>query len=526
MTESWIDLLIETLRAQGDGVQEQSAAGVAPLRLLSVDAQAWGRLAHAAKQQDARWAGAWADDDNREFTVNVLLERTGRYLLARTRVPSAAPSLASHAAHFAAADRTERHIHDMFGVVFTDHPDARRWTRHQAWAAEAFPLRKDFPAGGQAGPVTAADHAYPFVAAHGSAVHEIPVGPVHAGIIEPGHFRFLAVGETVLSLEERLGYVHKGIEKIAERRDAAGLARLAARVSGDTSVGHAYAACLAMEKAAAIEAPARAAVLRAVMAERERIANHLGDVGAILNDVAFAFGFYQFSRLREQWLRTTQRAFGHRLMMDRIVPGGVAVDVDDGQRSTMQAEIETLRRELAGLIDIYNDAPSVEDRLVTTGRLAPALARELGTLGYVARASGVDADVRRDAPYAPYGRLSVAVPVYQAGDVAARLQVRLDEIDVSCALLEQLLVDLPRGDVRADWRAPCDAEGLAIVEGWRGETFAYVRFDSDGRIARYYPRDPSVLNWPALERLIHDNIVPDFPVCNKSVNASYSGNDL
>lgn len=528
MTADAFDAFKQELAAGGVAFEEVASIGLDPARVLRVNPEHWGQFAFEAKRQELRHAGLWADDGGgATFTIRALFEKQGRYLLAQADVEKGRPSLPSQSVHFPGADRLERHTRDLYGIVFTDHPDPRRWTRHQGWDDDEFPLRKDFPAAGFAHDRTPADHLYKFTAAHGSGVYEIPVGPIHAGVIEPGHFRFLAVGETVLNLEERLGYVHKGIEKIAEGRDADGLARLAARVSGDTTVGHAYAACVAMEKAAALAVPPRAVWLRAVMAERERVANHLGDIGAILNDVAFTFGFYQFSRLREQWQRASQSVFGHRFMMDRIVPGGVAVDIDQSQRQQMSADIHALRREMKTLMAIYDDAPSVEDRLVTTGHLDPTRARELGTLGYVARASGVDIDVRRDAPYPPYDRLAVKVPVYRYGDVAARLRVRAEEIAVSCDLLEQLLERLPDGPVRASWRPPAAAaEGLAIIEGWRGELTAYVRFDADGRIARYFPRDPSVFNWPALEHLIHDNIVPDFPVCNKSVNGSYSGSDL
>jgi Ni,Fe-hydrogenase III large subunit len=298
-------------------------------------------------------------------------------------------------------------------------------------------------------------------------------------------------------------------------------------VSGDSTVAHAWAACMAMERAAALDVPARALHLRAIMCERERVANHLGDIGAILNDVSFSFGFYQFNRLREQWQRLSREAFGHRFMMDRVAPGGVAADLDERAATGMRAQIREIRAQLDKLTAIVNDLPSVEDRLVSTGVLKPEHARALGCLGYVGRASNVGYDVRRDAPYPPYHRLAVKVPLYHYGDVAARMRVRVEECRVAFDLIEQLLDTLPAGAVRAPWRSPAaGAEGLGIVEGWRGEIFAYVRFESDGRVARYFPRDPSVCNWPALEHLIHDNIVPDFPVCNKSVNGSYSGNDL
>ena len=358
-------------------------------------------------------------------------------------------------------------------------------------------------------------------------MYEIPVGPVHAGIIEPGHFRFQAVGEQVLNLEQHLGYVHKGIEKLAEGRAPAGLARLAGRVSGDSTVAHTWAACMALERAAGTEVPARALNLRAVMAERERIANHLGDIGAICNDVAFAFAFVQFGRLREDWQRLSKELFGHRLMMDCVVPGGVARDVDAAGVSALRKQCAELRAELEPLMDILADQPSLQDRLVTTGALAPRTAAELGALGYVGRASGMDQDVRRDAPYGPYDLLESTVPVFKAGDVAARVKVRARECAHSLGWIEQLLDKLPGGELQVAL-APPDAgtQGLGIVEGWRGEIITFVRFAADGRIARFFPRDPSWHTWQALEILIHGNIVPDFPVCNKSVNGSYSGQDL
>ena len=331
----------------------------------------------------------------------------------------------------------------------------------------------------------------------------------------------------MLNLEERLGYVHKGIEKIAEGRNPEGLARLAGRVSGDTTVAHTWAACLAMENAAGIEVPPRALSLRAVMAERERVANHLGDIGAICNDVSFSFSFYQFGRLREEWQRLSHRAFGHRFMMDRIIPGGVSSDIDALSIEAMRTQSSHVRQELDKLVAIQNELPSLEDRLATTGYLSPELAATLGCQGYVGRASGVDFDLRRDAPYAPYDRLKVQVPCYHYGDVAARVRVRVEEIRASLEIIESLLIELPAGKIRTEWRTPlAGTEGLGLIEGWRGEILAYVRFGEDGAVARYFPRDPSWLNWPALELLIHGNIVPDFPVCNKSVNGSYSGHDL
>ncbi len=530
MTTTWMTAFIGRLALKDIPVQEEPATGFAPARLLRINNDDWGRLAQEARNWECRWVAAWGEDSGEQLSVNVCFEKEGIYLVARTDVQYATPILTSHAPYFAAADRPERHIQDMLGLAFTDHPDARRWTRHQAWKDGEYPLRRNFPAAGQPPAQSPPDDGYRFLYAQGSGVYEIPVGPVHAGIIEPGHFRFQAVGETVLNLEERLGYVHKGIEKIAEGRDAAGLARLAGRVSGDSTVAHAWAACMAMENAAGVHIPERALTLRAIMAERERVANHLGDIGAICNDVAFSFGFHQFGRLREAWQRMSRSAFGHRFMMDRVIPGGVTADIGDQAAVAMQKQIDAMRKELVGLYDILDDLPSLEDRLDTTGYLSPEGAKAYGAIGYVGRASGVAFDVRRDAPYAPYDRLTVEVPVLDDGDVAARVQVRAREILASFDLIEKLIADTPGGavgPVGAGWKIPAaDAEGLGLVEGFRGEILAYVRFGEDGRIARYFPRDPSWLTWPTLEKLVRGNIVPDFPVCNKSVNGSYSGHDL
>lgn len=533
---TWLPQLLSRLENEHVLVRGSSCYVLAPAHLLHVDKEDWKRCVTQLAQLEFRWSALWAEDSLLPFEedqtgsimVSGCYEKQGDYLVLRTEVSRSQPKLASQTSLYPATNRVERHLQDLFGLMFEGHPDPRRWIRHQAWPTDQYPLRKDFPTEGWAVPaVSPPDADYPFLQAHGTGVYEIPVGPVHAGIIEPGHFRFQAVGETVLNLEEHLGYVHKGIEKIAEGRDAEGLAKLAGRVSGDSTVAHTWAACLAMERATHLTLPPRALMLRAIMAERERIANHLGDIGAIANDVAFTFAFYQCSRLRERWQRFSQQAFGHRLMMDAIIPGGVRFDLtaDDQQAQIDQvAELHTEIHQLEGILERHT---GLEDRLATTGILNPALATKLGCLGYVGRASGHQFDVRRDAPYSPYDRFSFEVPCYQAGDVQARLRVRMAEIHVSLHLLHRLLIELPKGDIQIPWPLPAnDAEGLGIVEGWRGEIISYVRFGEGGRIYRYYPRDPSWLNWPALELLIRENIVPDFPVCNKSVNGSYSGHDL
>jgi Ni,Fe-hydrogenase III large subunit len=523
----WLSEYLARLEDEHVVVRGGDAATLAPAHCLVLDTEDWGNAAGAAAMFGCRWAGMWGDHVGEHIVVRACLAYRGDYLVLVTEVPSGQPVLPSHSPFFPGADRMERHLRDMFGVVFPDHPDSRRWTRHQAWPQGCYPLRNDFPVTGHSPKRAPADSDYPFLPVAGGGVHEIPVGPVHAGIIEPGHFRFQAVGENVLRLEERLGYVHKGIEKIAVGRDADGLARLAGRVSGDTTVAHTWAACMALERAAGIDVPPRALAIRAILAERERIANHLGDIGAICNDVGFAFAHTNFSRLREIWLRGNAAAFGHRLLMDRVVPGGVSGEPAGERVMLLQQQNAALSRELRELLPVLDDRPSLEDRLEGTGILRTETAQRIGVTGYVGKASGIDYDLRRDHAYAPYHLLAVASPCLTAGDVAARMQIREEEIHDSLSLLDRLLKPLPEGPLRAPWPDdPAGGEGLGLVEGWRGEILSYVRLGEDGRVARFFPRDPSWFGWPALAQLIAGNIVPDFPVCNKSVNGSYSGHDL
>ncbi|HEY5604590.1 MAG TPA: NADH-quinone oxidoreductase subunit C [Gammaproteobacteria bacterium] len=525
---NWLHDYLTRLEAEHVVLREDGdPQTLTPVHRLVLDVEDWGSAAKIAAVVGCRHAGVWGEQLDEHIIVRACLVFEGDYLALETAVPLSHPVLPSHTPCYPGLDRLERHLQDMYGMAFLDHPDSRRWTRHQAWPEGSYPLRDDFPVSGHSPKRTPADSDYPFVPVLGNGVYEIPVGPVHAGIIEPGHFRFHAVGEDILRLEERLGYVHKGIEKIAVGRDPSGLARLAGRVSGDTTVAHTWAACIAMERASGVNVPPRALAIRAILAERERIANHLGDIGAICNDVAFSFAQMQFSRLREEWQRQNLAVFGHRLLMDRVVPGGVERDINEQTVARLQTQVKEFSHALESLLPILDDQPSLDDRLVTAGILNTQLAKQLGTVGYVGKASGVDYDARRDHRYAPYDRLAVESPCFTAGDVATRIQVRAEEMRHSLKLLSILLDTLPPGDVQASWpAAPVAGEGIGIVEGWRGEIISYVRLGPDGRVRRFFPRDPSWFSWPALEQLIHGNIVPDFPVCNKSVNGSYSGHDL
>jgi Ni,Fe-hydrogenase III large subunit len=393
-----------------------------------------------------------------------------------------------------------------------------------SWPIDQFPLRRDFVAQDKWQP---GEEKYPFVTVEGDGVHEIPVGPVHAGTIEPGHFRFQVVGEKVLRLEERLGWAHKGIEKRFEALSLNDGARLAGRVSGDSTVAYAWAYAQAAEALAETSVPPRAAWLRALLLERERIANHLGDLGYLGNDAGFAFGLAQLSRMREDVLRTNGKAFGHRLLMDGIVPGGVACDVTIVHAQQMREECAALAREVRIVRDIYDEHAGVQDRFRNCGRVTPELARRLGLAGLAGRASGQAFDLRYDLPTAPYDSLAVRMASATDGDVAARVAVRFDELAESLRLVPAILDGMPAGELRAPLGevAPYRV-GIGLLEGWRGPVMIALTGGPDGSVRRCHPSDSSWQNWPVIEHAIIDNIVPDFPLINKSFNLTYSGHDL
>src|SRR6266705_3142588 len=368
---------------------------------------------------------------------------------------------------------------------------------------------------------------YPFVKVEGEGVHEIPVGPVHAGTIEPGHFRFSIVGEKILRLEERLGYKHKGIEKLFESKTLEEGAKLAGRVSGDSTVAYAWAYAMAVEGATGTEPLPRALALRGILLELERIANHLGDLGYLGNDVALSFGFFQFWRLKEDLLRLNARLFGHRYLMDAIAPGGVATDLSPPQAELLLEGLERIRREVVTLRSIYDEHAGAQDRFILTGQVLPELAGRMGLTGFAARASGVKHDLRVDYPVPPYRQLDPRIASHTRGDVAARVSVRFDEVAESIRLVQALVKQLPPEGVRAPLaKAKPGARGLGWVEGWRGEILVALETAEANRIHRLHPHDPSWQNWPLLERAVMGNIVPDFPLINKSFNLSYSGADL
>ena len=468
-----------------------------------------------AQLAEAHWTlmGLWAEPGTAHLAFRD--DATGELGIASLACPDGSYPAVSR--FHPPAARLERAMVDLYGLTPEELPDPRPWLDHGRWG-----VRHPLGAGGP-GPDT--PPPYPFLMNEGEALHEIPVGPVHAGIIEPGHFRFTASGETVVRLEERLGYVHKGIDGLLTGADLATAARLAGRVSGDSTVAYALAFARATEAALGLEVSPRAHALRALMAELERLANHVSDIGAVCNDAAFALMHAQTSVLREQVLRAADACFGHRLMMDRIVPGGVAHDLDAAGSAAIGSLLAEFRRRFPALVELYDRTASLQDRTVGTGFVKPAFVRQFGAGGFVGRASGRAFDARKDAPYPPYDRLAFAVPVLDAGDVDARVWVRIREVEQSLELVEQLLASLPEGEPWIEV-TPGPGEGVALVESFRGDVLAWLRLDAAGRVARCHLRDPSWFQWPLLEAAIEGNIVADFPLCNKSFNCSYSGHDL
>jgi Ni,Fe-hydrogenase III large subunit len=495
--------------------------GAPGVRRLDVAPDTWHDCATDVAANGGRLLAFWADCAG-VTTVFAALLTEPVVLLLSLELPGTGATYPGLADIYPAAARMQRAATDLCGVRARDF-DQRPWLRHAAWPSDYLPLAHEAPAAA----IEAAADQYSFVRVAGDGVHEIPVGPVHAGIIEPGHFRFSVVGEKVLRLEQRLGYVHKGIEQRFSELHANEGHRLAARVSGDSAVAYSWAYCQALEGIAAAPVPARASWLRALALECERIANHLGDLGALGNDAGFAFGLAQFSRLKELWLRATDAALGQRYLMDFVVPGGVLTNTQEHQLAALAACAAKIAREAVAIRTIYDEHAGVRDRFAGAGIVTPALAAQLGLCGLAGRASAQSHDLRADMPSAPYTELAVRKFTSREGDVAARVAVRFDELQESTRLVEEIVRKLPNGAFRSVFALPAAAGmGVGIVEGWRGPVLVALRVASDGRIQRCHPHDPSWQNWPVLEHAIIGNIVPDFPLINKSFNLSYSGHDL
>jgi len=501
---SLIDLMLE-----GRKIRQHN-----PWPRVVVDAHLWNVAANELAR--GRWSllGLWGEPT----TVHMAIIDRDAMEIVVVSVDCPDRVYPSVSKHHPPALRLERAVNDLFGLSAQGLPDTRSWLDHNRWGVR-FPLGDRIDALTKAAP-------YRFLPVEGDGLHQIAVGPVHAGIIEPGHFRFAASGETVVRLEQRLGYTHKGIEGLMRGASVERAAQLAGRASGDSTVAYAYAFSKAAEAALQLVVPDRAVWLRALLAELERLANHLGDIGAICNDASFGLMQAHCNVLREDVLRAANIAFGHRLMRDVIVPGGIGRDLDEKGRAAIRAVLDKVHARFPALIELYDNTASLQDRTVGTGIVTAALAKQYAAGGYVGRASGRAFDARRVPGYPPYNDLRFEVPVLVEGDVNARVWIRIREVEQSLALTNQILDRLPRGPVRVLVGSEAGPrEGMALVEGFRGDIMVWLRLDGD-RVDRCHLRDPSWFQWPLLEAAIEDNIVADFPLCNKSFNCSYSGHDL
>jgi Ni,Fe-hydrogenase III large subunit len=442
-----------------------------------------------------------------------------------------------------AAHWAERAVGDFFGVKAAGHPRWKSLILHEAWPEGLAPLRNG--AGGQG-----ASAGYAFMEVKGEGVHEIPVGPIHAGIIEPGHFRFSCLGEVITNLEIRLGYQHRGVERRLADLPGPRMRFAAEAASSDTAAGNALALAVAVEQIAGVPAPARANVLRTMALEVERVASHLGDLGGLSADIGYSAGAAVFGRLRGSALGLGELLTGHRFQRGFIAPGGVTRDLTPETRTAFAAALAALAREARQSMPLLLDNPAAQERMEGTGRLKPSLARDFGLVGPAARASGSHYDARTVFEHGifPEGnggtgtcnlqpatcnlqppRSHTTPPARRdTGDVLARAQVRAEEIASSLALLERLADNLPEGELRAEvaWPLPPDRVGVGIVEAWRGELIHWITTGAGGRVTRYAIKDPSFNNWTGLAIAVRGGLVADFPLCNKSFNLSYSGNDL
>ena len=451
------------------------------------------------------------------------LPRKDLFLTLATRIPDSLPAYRTLTSEVFAAYWYEREIMDMFGITAVGHPDPRPLHLWDDWPLGYYPLRKDFDLESK---VERIRTDYPYRPVEGEGVFVIPVGPVHAGVIEPGHFRFSVAGEPIINLEIRLGYTHRGVEKLSESTPYRRGVFLAERISGDNGFAHSTAYCQALESIADVQIPERAENIRTVLLELERIYNHIGDLGGIALDTAFNVGAQQAFVLKERMMDLNDRITGSRFLRSANLLGGVRKDISKEQADRIDATLVRTELELAEWVKMVTEMPSLMDRIETTGMISYDIAKNMDLVGPAARGSGVDRDVRRDHPYAAYKRMSFTVPVYREGDILARTRVRIDEISESMSIIEQALDSMKGTELAVKMgEVPENKVGMGLVESPRGEAMHWI-MAGQGVPFRHKVRDPSFSNWLAIEFAVLGNIVPDFPLVNKSLSLSYAGNDL
>jgi Ni,Fe-hydrogenase III large subunit/Ni,Fe-hydrogenase III component G len=523
---------IQLLGSTWGNIFTEEITPVANELYLTLEAGALSRLPEICsvlvKALKAHFVMLLANDEREshgKFFIYYVFSMTADNLFIILRVPvdPRQREFPSITASLDAATWFEREVQDWFGIV--PFPNIGKLAVHPDWPEDVYPMVKEFDLKQS---VRRVKGSFDFKHVEGEGVFEIPVGPVHAGVIEPGHFRFSVAGEPIVNLDVQLFYTHKGTEKIAEGMNPHRAVFLAERISGDSSFSHALAFCHAIERMHEIAIPQRALLIRTKLLELERICNHIGDIGSILLDVGFSVGASRAFHLKEKFMHLNEILTGSRLLRGMAAIGGVRRHIEDtlAKRETMQEALKNGQEAFEGLVDLLMSSSTVLDRLESTGALSHKDAYRLGVVGIAGRASGIDRDLRRDHPHCAYPYLQFHSVLRDEGDVFARLDVRIDEVRESFRLLEQLRrqhVDQP---IKATLHPPApDRCALGYVEGWRGEIVHWVMIGKDGNIYRWKITDPSFHNWRGLKIAVRHNIVPDFPVINKSFNLSYSGND-
>jgi Ni,Fe-hydrogenase III large subunit/Ni,Fe-hydrogenase III component G len=488
------------------------------------------------KNLNARLATMICSDEQKNgmgFTIRYVFEKDDVFIfiIGSTGQGFSFPSIALH---IPAAALYEREIKDMFGLIPTGSPDTRPLVLHEHWPDGMFPLRKEFELHTKA---ERQEKEYPFLRVQGEGICEIPVGPVHAGIIEPGHFRFSILGENIINLETRLFYTHKGIEKLAESMKLDDVLLLSERISGDESVANSSAYCQAIEKIAQVEIPNRAKKIRAIFGELERIYNHIGTLAGISTDASFPFGSARLNILKERLMQLNESLCGSRILFGVNRVGGVRCDITDENKKLILETLSEVSNDFEKIITLLKSKSSFMDRLRNTGTIPKKVAYDLGVVGVVARCVGIDVDTRRDHPYASYylhnNKTSQQKMQYQiemekrSGDALARFEIRVKEVSESVDIIKESLdLDDDALFVIIPEHLEPFRSALGYVESHRGQTLHWVMIGENNSISRYKVRTASFCNWPIIEQAVLNDIVPDFPLVNKSLDLSYSGNDL